>query len=68
VELAFRHAPSLTVSLDLVEVGLLPSDKVLLSLSSSVLCAPPTSHPASSRISLIQLIPIVTTAVDPLTE
>jgi hypothetical protein len=62
--LAFRHAPSLTVSLNLVEAGLLPSDKVMLSLSSPVLLAPPTSHPASSRISLHQLIPIVMTNVD----
>jgi hypothetical protein len=61
--LAFRHAPSLTVSLNLVEAGLLPSDKVMLSLSSPVLLAPPTSHPASSRISLHQLIPIVMTYV-----
>jgi len=47
----------------LVEIETLPSGLVLLSLPSSVLWPPPTSHPASSRFSLIKLIPVVTTAV-----
>jgi len=34
VELAFRHAPSRTSSLNLVEVETLPSERVLLSHSS----------------------------------
>jgi len=36
----FGHAPSLTNSLDLVEVGSLPSGKVMLSLPSSVTMNP----------------------------
>src|SRR4030043_1804671 len=47
VWLAFRHAPSLTSSLNMVEVETLPSWQVLLSCLSSVLWSPPTSHPAS---------------------
>ena len=55
-----RHLPPL---FSLVEVETLPSGRVLLSLPSSVLWSPPTSHPASSWISLLELIPVVTTAV-----
>jgi len=51
VWLALRHAPSLTSSLNLVEVETLPSRRVLLSRLSTVLRSPPTSHPASLRIS-----------------
>jgi len=56
VWLAFRHAPSLTSSLNLVEVETLPSGQVVLSCPSlglrpPVLWPPPTSHPASFRIS-----------------
>ena len=61
--MAFRHAPSLTFSLDSVEVEALPSHRVLLSRWSSVLWPPPTSHPASSWISPLRLIPFVTLAV-----
>ena len=61
--MAFRHAPSLTFSLDLVEVEALPSHRVLLSRWSSVIWPPPTSHPASSWISPLRLIPFVTMAV-----
>jgi hypothetical protein len=60
----FGHAPSLTSSLSPVEVEALPSNKVLLSLSSSVLWPPPTSHPAFRWTSLLQLIPAVTVGVD----
>ena len=60
----FGHAPSLTSPLSPVEVEALPSNKVLLSLSSSVLWPPPTSHPASHWTSLLQLIPAVTVGVD----
>ncbi len=63
VWLAFRHAPSLTFSLDLVEAEALPSHRVLLSRWSSVIWPPPTSHPASSWISPLRLIPFVTMAV-----
>jgi hypothetical protein len=57
------HAPSLTFPLDPIEVEALPSWRVVLSRPSAVLWPPPTSHPASLRISLSQLIPQVTVAV-----
>ena len=60
VLLAFRHAPSLTSSLNLVEVETLPSWQVLLSCLSMVLWPPPTSHLTSRWTSLPQLIPTVT--------
>ena len=47
-----EHAPSLHSSLDVVEVGGLPSSTVMLSAPSTVLCPPPTSQRASARISL----------------
>src|SRR5262245_7560471 len=40
----FRHAPSRTFSLDLVEAEALPSWRVVLSRLSPVLWPPPTSH------------------------
>ena len=49
------HAPSLTVPLDLVEGEALPSQRVVLSRLSAVLWPPPTSQPASVRISLLSL-------------
>jgi hypothetical protein len=60
----FGHAPSLTSPLSPVEVEALPSHRVVLSQWSSVLWPPPTSPPASFWISLLQLIPVVTMAVD----
>ena len=60
----FGHAPSLTSPLRLVEVEALPSQRVLLSRWSSVVWPPPTSHPASRWISLLQLIPAVTASVE----
>ena len=60
----FGHAPSLTSSLSPVEVETLPSHRVMLSRWSSVLWPPPTSHPASPWISLLQLIPAITMGVD----
>ena len=45
------HAPPLHSSLDIVEVGDLPSDAVMLSAPSAVLCPPPTSHRAPTWIS-----------------
>ena len=59
VELALRHAPSLTSSLNLVEVETLPSWQVLLSCLSTVLWP----HPASSWTSPLRLIPFVTLVV-----
>ena len=60
----FGHAPSLTSSLSPVKVEARPSHRVMLSRWSSVLWPPPTSHPASPWISLLQLIPAVTMGVD----
>ena len=57
------HAPSLTFPLDPVEVEALPSERVVLSRPSSVLWPPPTSHPASLRISPVRVIPSVTVVV-----
>jgi hypothetical protein len=51
----FGHAPSLTFPLDPVEVEALSSRRVMLSRLSAVLWPPPTSHPASLRISLLSL-------------
>jgi hypothetical protein len=59
----FGHAPSLTFPLDAVEVEALPSRRVVLSRRSTVLWPPPTSQPASFRISLLQLIPSLTVVV-----
>jgi len=59
----YGHAPSLTSPLSSVEVEALPSHRVMLSRWSSVLWPPPTSHPASPWISLLQLIPEVTVDV-----
>jgi len=59
----YGHAPSLTSSLSSVEVETLPSHRVVLSRWSSVLWPPPTSHPASPWISLLQLIPAITMGV-----
>jgi len=58
-----RHSPSLTSSLNLVDVETLPSEWVLLSHSSTVVWSPPTSHLTSLRISPLQLIPLVTVVV-----
>ena len=58
-----RHAPSLTSSLNLVEAETLPSWQVLLSCRSTVLWPPPTSHLASSGISPLRFIPVVTAVV-----
>ena len=46
-----EHAPSRLSPLDTVEAGDLPSDAVLLSASSPVLCPPPTSHAAPAWLS-----------------
>src|SRR3972149_6390770 len=46
-----EHAPSRHSPLDLVEAGDLPSDAVLLSAPSPVLCPPPTAHTAPAWIS-----------------
>ena len=59
----FGHAPSLTSALGTAEVEALPSRRVMLSLRSSVLRPPPTSHPASHWTSPFRLIPTVTVGV-----
>ncbi len=46
-----EHAPSLHSPLDIVEVGDLPSDAVMLSATSAVICPPPTSQRAPTWIS-----------------
>ena len=56
-----RHLPP---RLSTVEAEALPSHRVLLSRWSSVLWPPPTSHSAFPWISLLQLIPVITTGVD----
>lgn len=47
VAVSCEHAPSLRSPLDSVEAGDLPSDAVMLSAPSTVLCPPPTSHAAT---------------------
>ena len=60
-----EHAPSHLSPLDAVEAGDLPSDAVVLSASSSVLCPPPTSHGAPAWISQHVLIPRLPRGVNP---
>ena len=60
-----EHAPSCLSPLDPGDVGDLPSDAVVLSASSPVLCPPPTSHAALAWISPHVLIPGLPRGVDP---
>ena len=46
-----EHAPSRLSPLDTVEAGDLPSDAVLLSAPSTVICPPPTAHAVPAWIS-----------------
>ena len=58
-------APSHLSPLDTVEAGDLPSDAVLLSAPSPVLCPHPTSHAAPAWISQLVLMPRLPRGVDP---
>ena len=62
-----EHAPSRLSPLDTVEAGDLPSDAVLLSASSPVLCPPPTSHAAPAWISQLRAYATPSAGVGPAT-